>query len=250
MNELFEFYIEKKIYVTFLMEFLAAFTGSIFLILHPKVAKNKRLFVYFLWSVFIIDVLGGYSLWAYFDNYQTAPFLKDSPFSRNTWYYNLAQIYFILCYSYFIQSEILNPKFKNFIKRGAALYLIYSVVLMLLGSDIFQAYNVPILLVGAIWISVSVGLYLYDLLTSDKILHFKRNLFFYVFTGIFIYFLIVQPINIYSVYFMEVNPDFINLFASVLRYANVFLYGMFILGFLVVIFHKTEKRRFKVGTIR
>ncbi len=250
MNELFEFYIEKKIYVTFLMEFLAAFTGSIFLVLHPKVAKNKRFFVYFLWSVFIIDVLGGYSLWAYFDNYQTASFLKDSPFSRNTWYFNLAQIYFILCYSYFIQSEILNPKLKTFIRRGTGIYLIYSIGLILLGSDIFQAYNVPILLVGAIWISVSVGVYLYDLLTSDKILNFKRNLFFYVFTGILIYFLIVQPINIYSVYFLEANPDFINLFASVLRYANVFLYGMYVIGFMAVIFNRTENRELKTSEVR
>lgn len=191
--------------------------------------------------------MGGYSLWAYFDNYQTTPFLKESPFSRNSWYFNLAQIYFILCYSYFIQSEILNPKFKTFIKRGAGLYLIYSIVLILLGSDIFQAYNVPILLVGAIWISVSVGIYLYDLLTSDKILHFKRNLFFYVFTGILIYFLIVQPINIYSIYFLKANPDFINLFTSVLRYANVFLYGMYVIGFMVVIFNKTENRELKTS---
>ncbi|MGY5848538.1 hypothetical protein ACW6QP_14105 [Salegentibacter sp. HM20] len=245
MNELFDFYIEKKIYVTFLMEFLAAFTGSLFLLMHSKVAKNKRLFVYFLWSIFIIDFLGGYSLWAYFDNYQTVPFLKDSPFQRNTWYFNLAQIYFILCYSYFIQSEILNPKFKIFIRRGAALYLIYSAVLIILGSDIFQAYNVPIILVGAIWVSLSVGLYFYDLFTSDKILYFKNNLFFYVFTGIFIYYLVVQPINIYSAYFLEANPDFINLFANVLRYANIFLYGIYIIGFIIVFLNKTERQGLK-----
>ena len=227
------------------MEFLAAFTGSIFLLLNFKVTKYKRLFVYFLWSVFIVDQIGGYSLWAYFDNYQTAPFLKDSPFSRNTWYFNLAQIYFFVCYAYFIQAEILNPKLKAFIKYGSGIYLIYSIGLIALGSDIFVAYNLPILLVGAIWISVSVGVYLYDFLNSDKILFFKKNLFFFVFTGVLIYYLIVQPINIYSAYFTKSNPEFIEVFASVMRYANIFLYGMFILGFILEYIHRSEIKNLK-----
>ncbi|MGY5850569.1 hypothetical protein [Salegentibacter sp. F14] len=242
MNELFEFNIENKIYVSLLMEFLAAFSGSMFLLLNPNVARNKRLFVYFLWSVFLIDTFGGYSLWAYFDNYQSAPFLKDSSFSRNTWYFNLAQIYFISCYAYFIQSEILNAKLKSLIRIVTGLYLLYAASLILLGSDIFTAYNLPILLVGAIWILISIGGYLYDLLTSDKILHFNKNMFFYVFTAILIHFLIVQPLNIYSVYFSKSNPDFINLFAFVLRYANIFLYGMYIIGFMVLIFNKTREQ--------
>lgn len=222
------------------MEFLAAFTGSLYLWRNKFSSRKEKLFVIFLWSVLFIDVFGSYSLWAFFDNYETLPFLKNSIFVRNIWYYNLAQVYFTVCYAGFMQSEIENSKIAATLRLAIHFFIIYSLMVIAWSEDLFLVYITPIFLVGTLLILLSVFLYFIDLLRSEKILVFYKNLFFYVFIGVLIHYLVVQPVTIYSVYFNEDNPEYVNLFAAILRLANIFMYGMFILGFAVNYVYKAD----------
>ncbi|MCP9199803.1 hypothetical protein MKO06_07800 [Gramella sp. GC03-9] len=231
MQDYLDFLVERKVYVSLLMEFLAALAGSLYLIKAQSFGKLRKQFVWFLWSVFIIDILGGYSIWAYFDDYQTFPFLKDSLFTRSFWWYNLAKVYRIIVYCYLLYYLVREAYLRNFIKWGTILFIIYAVYNMVFSGQFFTTYIISTIIAGTFLIVVCVFLYFYDMLVSRYITGFSRNLFNYVFAGVLIWYLVIPPIEIFVNHFIEENELFIEVFATVLRYANILLYGTCILGF-------------------
>lgn len=233
MQEYFDFLIVRKVYVTLLVEFLAALAGSLYLLKISEPEKLIKQFVWFLWSIFIIDVLGGYSIWAYFDNYQTFPFLKDSLFTRNFWWYNIAKTYFIAGYCYFLLRKIGNTRITSYLKWAIFVFLAYAVYNMFFSGEFFVRYITKTFTLGTFLVITSVFAYFYDILISDRVLDFHKNLFFYMALGILVWYLVIPPTEIYVDYFTAENAFFIEVFATVLRYANIFLYVIFILGFYI-----------------
>lgn len=75
--------------------------------------------------------------------------------------------------------------------------------------------------------------YYYEMLKSDKILNFYKNLAFYVSVGVLIRYLVVTPIFIYSKYYTNASPDFVEMYGLIIIVSNVFMYGMFITGFII-----------------
>lgn len=233
MQDYFHFLIDRKIYITWLVELISALVGSFYLWKTEKPSKLIRQFVWFLWSVFIIDVLGGYSPWAYFDNYETFPFLKGSLIERNFWWFNLGKVYFILAYCYFLKEKIRNKKARLYIKWVMVAFLGFAVYSMIFSGYFFTSYITRIFLVGTFLILGVAFVYFYDIMIGDRLFSFHKNLFTYVAIGLIVWYLVIPPIEIYVDYFLQGNDFYINVFASVLRYANIFLYSMFALGFLV-----------------
>lgn len=231
MEEWLLYNFESKVYVTHLMELLAALAGSLYLYFSKGKRKEHRLFVKFLWSVLVIDVLGGYAGLAYFDNYEHFQFLKGTPFVRNVWYFNIAEVYFICSYVYFLRKKISSIFFRKILKGTIVLYIIFAVINMVLSDDFFKNYIIINYLVGALIILSTVLLYFYDMMLSDEVLSFYRKLTFYIAIGISISFLVKTPISIYNRFFASENADFIEVFLVVIRYSNIFMYSMFALGF-------------------
>ena len=233
MKEWLIYIYESKVYVTLLMEFLAALSGSLFLYFSEGKRNKYRLFVNFLWSVLIIDFVGGYAGLAYFDNYEHFEFLKGTPFVRNEWYFNIAQVYFRIFYIYFLREEISSSKLRRILKWGAISYVIFAVINMYLSEDFYENDVIINNIVGAFLILLAVFFYFFDLMMSDKVLSFYKNLIFYVAVGISISYLVRVPISIYNEYFTQGNPEFNQVFRSVVRYSNIFMYSMFIIGFFM-----------------
>jgi len=243
MQEFFDFLLSRKIYVTFLMEFLAALAGSLYLFKLQNPEKIKRQFVWFLWSVFIIDMFGNYSLWAYFDGYKTLPFLEDSLFTRNIWWYNIARVYFIVAYCYFLKEKISNVRIAFYLKWAMLVFVVLAVLNMFFSGQFFTSYITSTFTVGTFLIISCVFAYFYDILISDRLFGFYRNLFMYIAMALLVWYLVIPPIEIYVDYFTLENELFIEVFAAVLRYANIFMYGMFMLGFLMDYWFKVKAKR-------
>lgn len=233
MEEFFQYVFNEKIYINFLMEFIAALAGSIYLLKVEHPIKDSRLFVYFLWSVYIIDSLGTYTGIAYFSNYEMLSFVKNTPFQYNQWYYNIANIYFFVCYLYFIRNQIQLIRYRTILKWCIVAYLILAVFNLFLSGDFFVKYITANFLGGVFLCFFAVFLYFYDMLMSDYLLYFYRNLFFYVILGIIIQVLVTAPINIYDEFVTWENVLFTDVFRAVLQYANIFMYSMFAFGFLM-----------------
>ncbi|SDS22041.1 hypothetical protein [Christiangramia echinicola] len=231
MKEYLIYIFETKIYITHLMELIAAVAGSIFLTKTNRENSDYKIFVRFLWSVLLIDILGGYAALAYFSNYELFGFIKGTPFVRNEWYFNIVEVYFILIYTYLFRSQLSGRRMKNLLKWSIVGYLIIAVLNMYLSDDFFTGDLMLNDMLGAFLIVLSVFFYFFDMMISDKVLTFYKNLFFYVAIGVTISYLVRVPISIYGAYFNERNDAFLELFYDLVRYTNIFMYSMFAMGF-------------------
>lgn len=238
MEDFLTFIFEKKIYVTYVMELIAALAGSLFLYSSKIGRSDYRLFVRFLWSVLIIDVMGGYAALAYFDNYEHFGFLKDTLFVRNEWYYNIAEVYFISIYTFLIREQLSGLKSRHLLKWSIIVYIVLSIINMFLNGNFFTGDMMLNDMVGAFLILFSVFLYFFEMMMSEKVLSFYKKLFFYVAISISISYLIRVPISIYEAYVTESNENFLELFYALVRYSNIFMYSMFTFGFYIDYRHR------------
>ena len=227
-----EYIIHYKLYISNFFELLAAISGSFYLSKNKNTLPRFKYFAWFLWLVFFIDQLGLYALWNYFDNYETLPWLEDSVFVRNEWLYNFLKLITYIVVSSILISSLENSKFKSSLKLGVVLYLIIGLAEIIFSGKLFHAYIIENIFLGTLLLSISVGAYFRKLILSDNILNYYKDLTFYIAVGYLVWNLCVTPIFIYDSYFNTKNEDFILLYAAILRYSNIFMYGLFSFAFI------------------
>lgn len=227
-----EYYL-KNLFLIHLVELLAAFSGTYYLAINPKAKLAVRLFVYFLWFIFLIEVTGLYSTYFYFNGYENFEFLENSPFVSNYWLYNIFNIFSYCTYfSFFILNLNLEKNRRILIFLTAS--FVFTAILNLIFSDIFFiAFSGYTHIIGTIILILCISAYYYELLTSDRILNFHTSIEFYISIGALIFHVVSTPLFIYSKYFKLQNPDFITVYDGVLNSVNFFLYGIIIMGFLI-----------------
>lgn len=227
-----EFIIENKIYVGYFFELLAAVCGSYYLRKKDNVLLSIKYLVYFLWFVFIMDLLTFYTIWAYYDDYKTLPWLKDSVFRRGMWMVNSYTVYSCSFYSLLFIKNIHRVRIKNQLTLVLLGYISVSIISLLLSDKFFHEYVMTPVFLGTGLLLISIGVYFYEMMESTELINFKTNLLFYISVGLIIWYLIIPPIQIYSSYFTVENVEFISVSTAIKRYANVFMYGIFSFGFI------------------
>ncbi len=237
-----EYILHYKLYIGYFFELLAAISGSYYLLKNNYTPRRFKFFACFLWFVFFIDQFGLYALWNYFDNYEALPWLKDSVFVRNEWLYNCLKLITYIVVSSILISSLDNSKFKSRLKLAVVFYLIIGVAEILFSGKVFYAYIIENIFMGTLLLLVCVGAYFRKLILSDNILNFSRDLTFYIAVGYLVWNLCVTPIFIYDSYFNTKNEDFILLYAAILRYSNIFLYGLFSFAFIYCANGKSNSR--------
>ncbi len=100
-------------------------------------------------------------------------------------------------------------------------------------GDVFNEYIITNIFLGTLLLLGCIAIYFQQLLLSDKILYFSKDLIFYISVGVIVWNLCVTPIYIYDKYFTTENEEFILLYAAILRYCNIFMYLLFAIGFIV-----------------
>ena len=232
IKKMLNFIIDQKIYIILVVELIAAISGSYYLFRNPNVRKEIKYFAWFLWYVFLLDFSGLYSLWAFFDDYKTFPFLEDSLFTRNVWLHNWNHLISISFYSFLFITLLKRINFKKTLKFALGSYVLFGILKLISSSQIFYTYDMSILFIGVLLLITAISSYYFELLLSNKILDFKKDIFFYISVGLLVWHLCVPPIHIYSVYFSVENVDFIKTHTTILRYANIFMYGLFSFAFI------------------
>ena len=235
-----DFIIEHKIYVTYIFEIIAAISGSYYLFKTPNVRSEIKYFAWFLWLVFLLDFSGLYSIWAFFDDYKTFPFLKNSLFTRNLWLYNWIRFISLSFYSFLFINLVKRITYKRILNYALFLFIMFGIFKLTSSTQLFFTYDMSILFIGVLLLIVTISNYYFELLISDQILDLKNNMFFYISVGLLIWHLCVPPIQIYSAYFSFENTDFIKMHAAIIRYSNIFMYGMFSFGFIYCMKRKSN----------
>lgn len=235
-----EFIIDYLLLI-YLLEMGAAFAGTLYLKKVKNHKKETRLFVIYLWLVVIVEFVGLYPSVAYFSDYRIFPFIENTLFERNYWWYNCYNIikYYIF-YRFFI-SQFDNDKTRK-ILSVISLILIGSFILdYLISGSFWVSYSSYVAIGGSLYLLVLILMYHISLLKSDKILAINKSIEFYISIGLLIWHISGTPLFIYNRYFSLQNEEFIEFHSSFLRLLNVFLYGTIIVGFLVCARLKKEE---------
>ncbi|QED36451.1 hypothetical protein FK178_01375 [Antarcticibacterium arcticum] len=233
-------YIVDNFLLIYLMELGAAIAGSIYLWKARVPQKGVRLFVYYLWLVVFVELIGLYPSYAYFNDYNKLGFIKDTLFERNYWWYNsYSVIKFLVLYVFFIL-QLNPPSRRRKLFVISALFILSFIIHLIFGDTFFKAHSAYMSVTGTLFLMILILLYHFEILKSDRILKFYRSMPFYISIGILIWHVSITPVFIYNKYFTLKSPDFIYFQMMFLRSINIFLYGILILGFIVCTFKRNK----------
>ncbi len=217
--------------LVFLLELGAAMAGTIFIAKSGNSPLAIKIFVYYLWFMVFVETLGLYPIYAYFSNYTSLSFIKDTPFERNYWLYNIHKVVSFMAYLSLFIVQIGSKKTRGILWILLIMFAVSSVVNLMLSGVFFIRHAAFTTFFGTLLLVVVIFIYYYELLRSDRILKFHYDPVFFISVGALVWNLVVTPLFIYNKYFSLQSPDFIMLHSGILKLANVFLYGSIIAGF-------------------
>ena len=229
--KLIEFLLDTKLYIGTIFEIVAAIAGTWYLKKSGKVASEIEYFVYYLILIVFLEVYAYLPIWAYLEDYKILSFYEDSVFRRNVWWGNILKIITTLCVSWIFIKALRNPKIKRKLVYLILVYPVLSIISFFTIGEFFNAYDPYVNIIGTLIMLTSVGIFYIETLKSDRILTFYGDIRFYISLGMVIWNLCMVPLNIYSSFFSLQNPLYIELDTLIHRYANVFLYSLFAIGF-------------------
>lgn len=226
-----ELLIDNRAVITYAFELLAALSGSYYL---TKVNDNRlRIFVYYLWLTFTVEVLGSYSYLMQYDfDYEWFVRIKNSVFRRNFWLYNIYAYMAIGFISIFYFNLMATLKTKIAVLSIWGGYSVFSILYYTL-TDAFFIGTLPYqFIIGVLIICLYVLLYFLQLINSDKILNYYKMPAFYISIILLLWHLCVVPLFIFDGYFKSIDSDFGRFRILLLLFINICTYSSFAIAFL------------------
>ncbi|MDO5971006.1 hypothetical protein Q4Q35_14455 [Flavivirga aquimarina] len=223
-----EFIRQNYRFINSSIEILAAVTGLLFYKKYKLTAA--KYFIYFLVYLTICDFISLYTRFVRPDRFLS--FFIGTVFEKNHWwstlYWKIGAILFFGFYYYIILKV---KRFRNIIKLGSFIFLVFSLIYIILNWDDFFVRFFPIIsILGAVIILMCTVFYFIEILQSDKILTFYRSINFYISLAIFIWWLIITPIVFFDIYYVYdiknsfSDWDFVALRGQIYLFANMFMY--------------------------
>ncbi|SEE19596.1 hypothetical protein SAMN04487765_1724 [Tenacibaculum sp. MAR_2010_89] len=192
-------------FVMFLVKFKTTFTG-----------QKTNLFLIYLFCLFFVETLA----------------LLLSSFQFNNFFYNvliLLEFNILL----FLYKNISEDRLTNkVIKLGVVLYnVVYFCSSFFYGISIFKTkLNTIAPVFGSLFIAVTLLLFLREMLLSEDIVNYKKNIFFWISTGLLLYYLGTLPLTaIFN--FMKEGSNFFELY-RIQHVLTIIMHSCFIIGLL------------------
>lgn len=231
----------------YLWELIASIAGSYYLIKGKNIPVFNRLLVYFLWFTFLIDIIGFYPLLAYYSDYTILPFVKGTRYAHNYWLYNPLMLLGYIIYISFFLSQLNNTGTIKILQLITVLFVIITIINFIFSGLFFTGYSTFVTFGGSLILLISIGVYFYKVLRSDKILDFYNDLPFYVGVGSLIWHLCITPLILYNKYgIMNANPEFVQVYMKILTLMNVILYSLIAVGFIIMGRKKPKYLQFQI----
>ncbi|WP_281233637.1 hypothetical protein [Flavobacterium gelatinilyticum] len=197
--------------------YLALLSGSIGLIsMHKLPGKKAKFLVILIWFSILTEIVG------YYFTYLTG--------LLNYYVYN---VYMFVSFSaYILLLRSLLQKINH--RLTAVLCLTLFIISFILNSLYFQqdanrsfTYSFAI---GVLLVLILSCLYLVEIFNSDKILNFKRSVFFWYILGILVFHVPFTPFMLAINWFLIKQDD--SVFSLVLFILNFLAHSCYIIGFL------------------
>lgn len=231
--------------------FLAVFIASV----TYKSYKNtsSRYFLFFLWFTMLIELFG-LARYYYYTNIQsnlysvkfissilTSKILHEEYFKQITWIYNLYRFVIFPFYIFFYLTLVSEKRKKKQILIILFICITISIIDLIINRNVFISEKLMITRIsGGFFIFISASIYLMEILKSDKLLTFHKTLPFWITFGALIFYLTTIPIFIFKDYLFQSN---LSIYSIILYISNYFLYGCFIIGFILNAIEYNKNKR-------
>lgn len=226
-------YFKETFLVVFILELGAAVAGTIYLKHTNTQTPYSKIFVFYLWLVVIVEIIGIYPAVNYFTNFSFIPVVEGTVFERNFWLYNSYNIVKFVVLFLFFKAQLrnkINIKIFNWIVPG---FVIIAILNLIFSDVFFTRSSAFTYITGSLILMILIFVYYIELLKSDRILFFYKTLAFYISVGLLLWHVAVTPLFIYNKYFSMTSPEFVQLHSTILKFSNYFLYGIYIIAFII-----------------
>ncbi|MGS2725992.1 hypothetical protein ACU8DI_05245 [Psychroserpens sp. BH13MA-6] len=236
-----DFLINNYSVLTKSVELIAALAGSYYLKKKPN--SVLKIFVFYLWMTFVVELIGGYSHLMQ-DNYDKQWFidLKNSLLCSNHWLYNIYSLLTIGFLGVFYSGLLSKPSFKVLIRAIIVLYTLFALIFYTF-TDAFFTTTLPYdAILASVIVSIYVILYFIELMNSEVLLEYYKLASFYISIALFLWYICVTPLFIFDNYFKAVNTKFVDFRRILLLIINICTYLCFAFGFCYALYKSKNKQ--------
>lgn len=197
--------------------YLALLSGIVGVLSLPKLPGNKAKFlVLLIWFSIITEIVGYYfTQWTGLLNFYVYNFYMFASFS-----------------AYILLLRALLTKYNNRIASIAFLILFviaYCLNLLYFKDDMNRSFTYSFA-IGVLLVLILSCLYLIEIFNSEKILNFKKSVFFWYVLGILVFHVPFTPFMLAINWFLIKQDE--SIFSLVLFILNFLAHSCFIIGFL------------------
>lgn len=200
-------------------EIVVAIAATIFYFKYKNTPVKYILTV--LWLIVLNEQLGGYmgrnKIWMYEGTY-------------NYWVYNLIRpIYTLFIYFIYLKS-LQNSKFAVWIKRFMVVYVFAYLINIIFIQDFFTNIQSNTMILGSLFIVICTVFYFIELLRSEKITIFHKQLLFWISIGLLIFHSGTIPLTLafeYYAYFSYIHNIYL-----ITYILGIVMYLLFTFGFI------------------
>ena len=163
-------------------ELLASIVGTIYFYKYRHTVL--KYFLILLWYITLTEFSGWYIS---ANRIESLLFFDQNGTLYNLWMYNLLRIFTFSTIFYIYMKSINTKKYKQLIKIFLITYLILVVInWSFIQSFVFEMSEIP-KVIGSLFVTITVIFYFIELLKSEKIITFHRELLFWISVGILLY---------------------------------------------------------------
>lgn len=225
------FILNNHVVITYVIEFIAVLVGFFS---YKKYQHTTAIsFIHILFFIFFIELIGSYP--NYYNKLEFLNPLYNSVFRQNYWWFTIFFDVIIVFLFSRLFLKVLNIRFLNrLVNISSIIFLVFSTIFLFVNYEklFFQVFPF-IQIVGSLLIIISTISYFIELILSDKILFFYRDLYFYISVALFMWWIIMTSLSFYDIYSKNGDWNFILLKWQIYLIANLFMYTTFAIGLIV-----------------
>ena len=216
-----DFLKENYSLITSLIEVFAAIIGVITFKKYKY--TSVKYVIYFLVYAFFIDLIGGYP--SYLRDKGYFHLIEGTLIEKNYWWYTIFWWVGLSCFMFFVNYNIVKTvRLKQILKYGFYIYLLQVILYIVFKFEKVFNYN-QFISIASLWIVfLSIIIYFFETLASERIVLFYKSVYFYFNTTFFIWILIIIPLEFFELYFIEGDWDYVLLKWKIFLSLNTFLY--------------------------
>lgn len=207
--------------ITSLVEGFAAITG---VILYKKYKfTTVKYLIYFLIYSFFVDLIGGYP--SFLKQIDYFHLIEGTIIETNHWWYTLFWWIGLSSIMFYINYQVVKTnRLKQILKYGFCIYLLQVILYVVFRfENIFRPDS--FISIASLWIvMLSIVIYFFETLASEKIILFYKSVYFYFNAVFFIWILIIIPLEFFELYFIKDDWDYVLLKWKIYLLSNIFLY--------------------------